>query len=452
MSDQYTKFAQSGFGGFFVKRLGLPNPVPLRRYKAGQPVVDGTILFGSSEGARLTDSVNAVFKSIGAEVATEYVRPASKEQPGAKHAALVFDATGIKDSTQLKQAYEFFHNAFRSVNSSGRLIVLGSTPEELKDPRERTAQRSLEGLTRSLGKEAQKGATANLIYVAPGAEGAIESTLRFFLSAKSAYVSGQVAKIGKGKVEEPANWDKPLEGKVALVTGAARGIGESIAETFARDGAKVIVLDVPQAGEDLSKVANRIGGSALQLDITAADAGQKIAEFAKERHGGLDIVVHNAGVTRDKLIANMDEKRWDLAIAINLTAQEDINAALLEAKAINKGGRIITISSIAGIAGNRGQTNYGTTKAGVIGLAQSWAPEFAKNDITINVIAPGTIETKMFAAVPLTIKEAARRMNSLSQGGQPVDVAEGIAWFASPASGGLTANVVRVCGQHLIGA
>lgn len=113
---------------------------------------------------------------------------------------------------------------------------------------------------------------------------------------------------------------------------------------------------------------------------------------------------------------------------------------------------MITVSSIAGIAGNRGQTNYATSKAGVIGLVDSYAPELAKLGATINAVAPGFIETKMTAAVPLMIREAGRRMNSLAQGGQPVDVAETVAWYAQPGSGAVNGNVVRVCGQSLLGA
>jgi 3-oxoacyl-[acyl-carrier protein] reductase len=119
---------------------------------------------------------------------------------------------------------------------------------------------------------------------------------------------------------------------------------------------------------------------------------------------------------------------------------------------IRPAGRLIGVSSISGIAGNAGQTNYSTSKAGVIGMVESMAPLAAKQKLTINAVAPGFIETKMTGAMPITIREAGRRMNSMSQGGLPVDVAEAIAWFASPASGGVNGNVVRVCGQSLLGA
>jgi 3-oxoacyl-[acyl-carrier protein] reductase len=333
------------------------------------------------------------------------------------------------------------------------VVVLG-TPPELAEGRERIAQRALEGFVRSVGKELKRGATAQLVYVAEGAEEASESTLRFLLSAKSAFVDAQVIRVGTHALtaEAPSDWEKPLDGKVALVTGASRGIGEAIAETLARDGAHVVALDIPAQGADLSKVANRIGGSALQLDITAADAPAKLAEYLSGRHDGVDVVVHNAGITRDKTLGNMAESGWDSVLTVNLAAQLAVNDKLIADKVLNTNGRIIGVSSIAGIAGNVGQTNYATSKAGVIGMVNVGASQLAEYGGTINAVAPGFIETKMTAAVPLFIREAGRRLASLGQGGLPVDVAETIAWYANPASAAVNGNVVRVCGQALLGA
>jgi 3-oxoacyl-[acyl-carrier protein] reductase len=164
------------------------------------------------------------------------------------------------------------------------------------------------------------------------------------------------------------------------------------------------------------------------------------------------VVVHNAGITRDKTIAKMPPEWWDSVVNVNLSCQERINEALVSAGALKQGGRIVCVSSISGIAGNRGQSNYAFSKAGVIGMVESMAPLLKEKDITINAVAPGFIETKMTAAIPFTVREAGRRLTSRSQGGQAVDVAEAIAWFASPASSGLSANTVRVCGQSLLGA
>jgi 3-oxoacyl-[acyl-carrier protein] reductase len=235
------------------------------------------------------------------------------------------------------------------------------------------AQQALEGFVRT-GQRVRRGSTAQLVYVAEGAENALDSTLRFLLSAKSAYVSGQVIRIGPAGIPD-VDPEKPLRGKVALVTGASRGIGESIAETLARDGAHVVCLDVPAQGHDLARVANRVGGSALQLDITAPTAPDRIRDHVVERHGGVDVVVNNAGITRDKTIGRMTEQQWDAVLAVNLTAQERINEVLLhEEGPLRSGGRIIGVASISGIAGNAGQANYSTSKAGVIGLAHRTAP------------------------------------------------------------------------------
>jgi 3-oxoacyl-[acyl-carrier protein] reductase len=162
--------------------------------------------------------------------------------------------------------------------------------------------------------------------------------------------------------------------------------------------------------------------------------------------------VHNAGITRDKTLGNLTTGSWDAVLTVNLAAQLAINDKLLADKVLRENGRIIGVSSIAGIAGNAGQTNYAASKAGVIGMVAEGALRLAGYGGTINAVAPGFIETKMTAAVPLFIREAGRRLSSLGQGGLPVDVAETIAWYANPASAAVNGNVVRVCGQALLGA
>lgn len=470
MSDRYFKFANGPIGRQIAPLLNLPQPPVLKRYRPGQPVVEGAVLFGQAPGGRLAASTLGVLGAIGAEtwaaedgalreaaanagISAKIFNPDSAGDQ--KFQALVFDATGITDAPGLKALYEFFHPVGRKIRGNGRLIVLGTPPESLEGAA-RVAQRALEGFTRSAGKEfGGKGVTSQLIYVAEGAEDQTESTLRFFLSPKSAFVSGQVARIGvaAGATAKPElDWAKPLAGKVALVTGASRGIGEAIAETLARDGAHVVGLDIEPLAEDLKRVTDRIGGSAITFDVTAEDAPKNLAAQLKKEHGGVDIVVHNAGITRDKRLANMKPEIWDQVIQVNLIAPERITAELIKKKVLHRGGRIIGVSSIAGIAGNNGQTNYATSKAGVIGFVDALREEAAAGGHTINAVAPGFIETKMTAAIPFGIREAGRRLASLGQGGQPIDVAETIAWYASPRSSAVNGNVVRVCGQGLIGA
>ncbi|MEA1814092.1 3-oxoacyl-ACP reductase [Acinetobacter baumannii] len=463
MTDQYQAFTQSPIGKFVVKNLGLPSPVVLERFESAQPVVKGAVLVGAAPSSVLSGAIAQVLSNIhtdsyvGNNVALQQeaakvglnLRPFNAGDKESKFKAVVFDASGIQNSGQLNELYKFFNPIARQVATSGRVIVIGTTPETAKTVKQAIAQRALEGFIKSVGKEFKKGITAQVVYVDEGAAANLESTLRFLLSPRSAYVSGQVIRVSKADVVD-VDWAKPLAGKTALVTGASRGIGEAIAHVLARDGAHVICLDVPQQQADLDRVAADIGGSTLAIDITAADAGEKI-KAAAAKQGGLDIIVHNAGITRDKTLANMKPELWDLVININLSAAERVNDYLLENDGLNANGRIVCVSSISGIAGNLGQTNYAASKAGVIGLVKFTAP-ILKNGITINAVAPGFIETQMTAAIPFAIREAGRRMNSMQQGGLPVDVAETIAWFASTASTGVNGNVVRVCGQSLLGA
>lgn len=445
MSDKYQSFTSSPIGQLLVKNLGLPSPVKLDRWKEGAPVVDGIVVVGGN--GRLGKAITASLDSLG-------VAHVSAGTEGEKYKALVFDATGIKTASDLVDLQAFFTPLMRSLKSCARVVVLGTNPTQTDSAGERIAQRGLEGFTRSLGKEIGKGSTVNLVYVAPGAENTIESTLSFFLSPKSAYVSGQVARLGATgtkKAVEVADQAKPLAGKVALVTGASRGIGEQIARVLHRDGATVVGLDVPQAASDLQKLMKELDGDWLTLDITNADAPQRIAHHLKDKHNGVDIVVHNAGVTMDKKLANQTPERFGKVLEINLAAPEKITRALLEQDVINKNGRIIGVASIAGIAGNLGQTSYAASKAGVIGFVDSLAGEL-KDGITINAVAPGFIITQMTAAVPFATREVGQRLNALAQGGLPVDVAETIAWYASPASTAVNGNTVRVCGQMMLGA
>ncbi|WP_031103070.1 3-oxoacyl-ACP reductase [Streptomyces sp. NRRL S-146] len=441
MADRYLRLTGTAPGRFLTRRLGLPQPAALTRWSAERPALDGGLL-------HLTAGRSAL--DLAPVLARTGIGPAGS----GRTAAVVLDATGVRDVEALAEVHAALHPVVRSVAASGRVVVLGA-PLDPADHHQAAAQQALEGFTRSLGKEIGRGRTVNLVRLTDAA--AAESTLRFLLSPKSAYVSGQVIEVGADReasaaAPEPtaAAPDRPLSGRTALVTGAARGIGEAVAETLARDGARVVVLDVPQAEQDARRVAERLGGTALLLDMTSADAGARIAEALPD---GLDLLIHNAGITRDRRLVNMPAERWISVLEVNLASVLRTTDALLKDGTLKRGGRIVATASIAGIAGNAGQTNYGASKAGVVGLVRSLAPRaLDEHGVTVNAVAPGFIETKMTAAVPLFIREAGRRMNSLAQGGLPADVAETTAWLAHPASGAVNGQVVRVCGQSLLGA
>ncbi|MEU0407315.1 3-oxoacyl-ACP reductase [Streptomyces griseorubiginosus] len=427
MADRYLSFTGTAPGRFLTRRLGLPQPAELRRWSEGSEGFEGGVLLLTAGKSQLSG--------------LDYGSPAGAP------AGVLLDATGVRDVDDLAEVHAALHPVVRSVATSGRIVVLGS-PLSGVDHHQAAVQQALEGFTRSLGKEIGRGRTVNLVRLTDAA--AAESTLRFLLSPKSAYVSGQVIEVGEAPEDTEVDWSLPLAGRTALVTGGARGIGAAVAETLARDGARVVVLDVPGARADAEQLAARLGGRALALDITAADAGVRIAEAVPD---GLDVLVHNAGITRDRRLVNMPAERWSSVLDVNLASVLRTTDALLEAGALRRGGRIVATASIAGLAGNAGQTNYGASKAGVVGLVRSLAPRaLAGHGVTVNAVAPGFIETRMTAAVPLFIREAGRRMNSLAQGGLPSDVAETTAWLAHPASGAVNGQVVRVCGQSLLGA
>ncbi|MCW2637378.1 MAG: fabG, partial [Blastococcus sp.] len=372
MSDWYRDFANSGFGTTVTKQLGLPRPAVLRRYQPGQPLLPGPAVIGSAGEGRLREPLTTLLQAAGVQVQSPVTADGATD--GEKPAAVILDATGLRTPGDLAGAHDFLAPAVKRLRATGRVLILAAPPGDADSPAQAAARQALDGLVRSIAKELRAGSTANLVYVPEGAEGSLASPVKFFLSGRSAYVDGQVMSVSAADVPTGEDGGKPLAGKVAVVTGAARGIGAAIAKVMARDGAHVVAVDIPAAGDKLAGVANEIGGTALQLDITAADAPQRLIEHLRERHGGVDVIVHNAGITRDKLLVNMDAARWNSVMAVNLQAQLDITQALLDADGVLRdNARVVCVSSQSGIAGNRGQTNYAASKAGVIGMVRAWA-------------------------------------------------------------------------------
>jgi 3-oxoacyl-[acyl-carrier protein] reductase len=460
-----------------VKTLGLPIPVPERLTRASGPYeerpLDGKSVLVCGVGA-IQDVLAEVLAKAGASplivgssdaVLGPFVGPGEAwarpprrmelgEAPeGERVDAIVFDGTSLDTPSDLEQLHAFLGPWVRRLQRSGRVVVVGRPAKNATLPVQAATRAGLEGFTRSLAKEiGGNGSTANSVFVEEGAEDRLEPVLRFLLSPRSAYISCQpflVTSTAKGG-DVPTT--HVLGGKVALVTGAARGIGEATAELLAAEGAHVVCLDRPADDGPCSKVAQRIGGSTLLVDITDVDAPERISAELQERFGGVDVVVHNAGVTRDKTLARMTAEQWETAVDINLGAVVRITDRLLADQRIRPGGRIICLSSVSGIAGNRGQTNYSAGKAGIVGFVEALAPAVAKKGITVNAIAPGFIETRLTDAMPVAIREVARRMAAVGQGGKPEDVGQAIAFLATPGASGLTGETIRVCGGALVGA
>lgn len=462
-----------------IKSSGLPVPLP-QRLRRGEgpwterPLQGLDVVVRPADGAELNATLAQTLAPAGAnpwvvgderdaapyaEPGEAWGRPATLLSSGevsedvVPH-GLVLDASGVHEPEELRALYDVFHDWLPRVASNGRVLVLGRPPEARDTAAGGAAAQALEGFVRSISKEiGKRGATAQLVRVDPGAEDRVPPVLRFLLSARSAFVTGQPFHVrATAKAVEEPRWLRPLEGKVALVTGAGRGIGEATARRLAEEGAHVLVVDRPEDDGPASRVAREIGGTPVLLDVSDPEAPKQLARQVREEHGGVDVVVHNAGVTPDKTLAKMKPEQWDQALGVNLIPPVRITETLRSEGLLRRGGRVLCLSSIAGIAGNFGQTNYATSKAGLIGFVRHLAPTMASEGVTVNAVAPGFIETRLTAAMPTATREVARRTSSLSQGGTPLDVAEMLTFLATPGASGLTGSLIRVCGGNWIGA
>ncbi len=436
-------------GKGIARKAGLADPPRLRR---GRTWPDGAIVTAAlADSTLVTETLALLRRPVEAPIVDT---PADTPPAyGTRIGALVVDAVGISSLDDLEALRALLRPAVRGVERSGRIVIVAAEPAG--DWERQAIAQSLDGITRTVAKELRGGATANLVMVAEDATPAdLLSTLGFLLQGRSAFVDGQTWHVAAGGTAATELDERPFVGRTVIVTGAARGIGAAISRTLARDGATILGVDIPASGESLAAVMNEIGGTALQMDITAADAGEKISAHFAARGERPYAIVHNAGITRDRMLVNIDAARWASVLEVNLAAQMRINASLLDpdnAGGLADGGRIVGVASTSGIAGNKGQTNYAASKAGVAGLVRAMAPDLASRGITANAVAPGFIVTDMTAKIPFVQREVFQRSNSLSQGGQPVDVAETIGYLLDPASASVTGQVVRVCGQNLVG-
>ena len=245
-----------------------------------------------------------------------------------------------------------------------------------------------------------------------------------------------------------------FEDKVAVITGSARGIGRSIAEVLASRGADVVISDIngEQAKQTAQEVINRFGGKAIgiQVDVSDLESATELMKNAKDEFGKIDILVNNAGVTRDNLIMRMSEEEWDTVLNVNLKGAFNCSKAVIRTMMKQRYGRIINISSVSGLAGQVGQTNYSSSKAGLIGFTKALAREVASRNITVNAVAPGFVPTDLTNDLPEELKEWMLSITPLKRMGTPEEIAYAVAFFASDEASYITGQVLSVDGGMMM--
>ena len=240
-----------------------------------------------------------------------------------------------------------------------------------------------------------------------------------------------------------------LKGKVALVTGAAQGIGKAVALLLARNAADLVISDINlEKAEETAREIQSIGRGAMAIKVDVANLGdvEQMVEAVLERFGHIDILINNAGITRDRLILRMTEEDWDAVLNINLKGTFHCTKTVIRHMSKQRNGKIVNIASVVGEMGNAGQANYSASKAGVIGFTKTIAREFAQRGINVNAIAPGYIETPMTEALPEKAKEELKRIIPMERLGRPEDVAEAVLFLVSEASSYITGQVLNVNG------
>lgn len=425
------------------------NPAWLKILRAiGAPIPESPVLLRAAGAWQENELADLACTYLGQGGFVDLAIPGTCQPATGQRNGLVVDVTGWTALRSLDGLLSLLQPQVSRLRANDRIVFLSGATTGVDWPRAAIAE-AITGFAKSLAKElGSSGVTVNQLQLVERGEEATLPWLAFLLSRRSAFITGQTITVSQPRRHlglAPGS----LKGKLVAVTGAAQGIGLAIAEQFITEGAQLIGIDRP-GNPALAREMSRIGGHALALDITAIDAPHQLRQQAQQFGEGLDVLVNNAGITRDKRFRRMPADAWQMALDVNLHAPYHLAESLAQ-NGLNDGGRIVFLSSISGIAGNAGQTNYALAKSGLIGLTHSLATALQNRRITVNAVAPGFIDTPMTAAIPFMIREVARRFNALSQGGLPQDVAELVAFLARPESGGVNGETLRVCGMNLIG-
>lgn len=365
----------------------------------------------------------------------------------ASYPVKVIDARAVCDTLSLKGKAFQIKEAMTSMEVGEPLIIYGLRADQYSSASERIFQRGLVGLVKSLSKEiGRKGQRVNLLQVERKASLKKDSIpVQFFGTGRSAFITGQVLDL------DTSDLVGHLENQVCLVTGGSRGIGAACVARLQKEKARVIILDVPSSKNEASLLLEA-GAEFYGCDVTDLASVSSTLATIVGIHGHVDVLVNNAGITRDKTLKKMTEEYWDQLMAVNLQAVLNITDHLLAVEGIAENGRIINMSSISGIAGNFGQTNYTAAKAALIEMASAYADHVSDKGIRINAIAPGFIQTDMVRSMPLMTRIFAERLTCLAQAGTPDDIAEAVTFLAHPGAQGINGQVLRVCGGSFLGA
>lgn len=416
----------------------------------------------STQVVSLSDTDDADSEIRAAQVRDIIAAAGGMPANSTKTNSVICDARGIRNPENLTLLQSKLQEPISKLSRNGRVVVITNNPATFvgRDAVASAASAAgLHGFVKSLAKEfAPKGVTANTIAISEGADACqgLAGPLNFFLSNRSSFITGQSLKLTNNtlfRINDRPEEMFSLRGKRVVLTGASRGIGAYTAKLFKAEGADLLLVDHPSMEKALSEFAGKLMCPSLVLDVADANTPSALKVGILNSFGDhrVDVVIHNAGITRDKSYKNMTPDLFKSVIDVNLSSIIRMDNMLFS-DCLRPGSRMVYLSSISGIAGTFGQTNYSCSKAGVMGYVSSLGATVGDHGVGVNAVAPGFIETEMTGKIPLVIRNVGRHMNALLQGGYPVDVAEALLFLSTPAAVGLNGNTLRVCGNHLLGA